>query len=215
MPTTSIAREHITGLVLAGGQGSRMGGVDKGLQAWHGAPLAQHALRRLQAQVGAVMLSANRHLDTYAAMGAPVWPDRQSGYCGPLAGLLSGLEYCPTPWLLTVPCDAPLFPPDLAPRLAQAAAHSGTLLAMASAREGTAPAPLRPQPVFCLVHHSLHDDLARYLADGGRKAMAWASAHRPALVAFDAPGDDPHAFANANTLAELTALQALQASPVP
>ncbi len=210
-----IAAHDITGLVLAGGQGSRMGGVDKGLQAWHGEPLAQHALRRLQAQVGAVMLSANRHLDTYSAMGAPVWPDRQSGYCGPLAGLLSGLEHCPTPWLLTVPCDAPLFPTDLAQRLAQAAAHSGTLLAMASAREGAPPAPLRPQPVFCLVHRSLHGDLARYLADGGRKAMAWASAHQPALVAFDAPDDDPNAFANANTLAELAALQALQAPPVP
>ena len=79
---TVIAREHITGIVLAGGRGSRMGGVDKGLQNHLGIPLTLHAMQRLQAQVGALMISANRHLDTYASFGVPVWPDAVTGHPG-------------------------------------------------------------------------------------------------------------------------------------
>ena len=117
-----IAREDITGLVLAGGRGSRMGGVDKGLQDHRGIPLALHALRRLQPQVGTAMLSANRNLPDYEAMGVPVWSDSIEGYAGPLAGLLTGLEHARTDWLVTVPCDTPDFPSDLVDRLAEAAA---------------------------------------------------------------------------------------------
>src|SRR5580658_1275779 len=103
----------ITGLVLAGGRGSRMGGIDKGLQAHHGVPLAQHALRRLAPQVATTMLSANRNLETYAAMGVPVWSDETADFSGPLAGMLAGLNHCGTEYLATVPCDAPDFPLDL------------------------------------------------------------------------------------------------------
>ena len=115
-----IDLKHITGLILAGGRGSRMGGVDKGLQPFHGVPLAQHALQRLRAQVGPVAINANRHLDTYAALGAPVWPDALPDHPGPLAGFLAGLTHCTSPYLLTVPCDSPLWPADLAERLAEA-----------------------------------------------------------------------------------------------
>ena len=212
--------QNITGLVLAGGRATRMGGVDKGLQAFHGQPLAQHALARLQPQVGALMLNANRNLAEYealgAAYGAPVWPDGLTDYAGPLAGFLVGLEHCQTPWLLTVPCDTPLFPPDLAARLAQAAARNGSSSSSSSSNIAIAAAPetddqghtrVRPQPVFSLIHVSLLASLQRFTADGGRKIQAWALAQRCSVVAFDQPGDDARAFFNTNTLAELQHLE--------
>jgi len=100
----------ITGLVLAGGRGSRMGGVDKGLQLFHGTPLALHTLQRLQSQVGICLINANRNLPTYESYGVPVWPDALADYPGPLAGFLTGLEHCATPYLMTVPCDTPRSP---------------------------------------------------------------------------------------------------------
>ena len=115
-----IAPEDITGLVLAGGRGSRMGGVDKGLQNHHGVPLALHALLRLAPQVGLTMINANRNLAAYESMGVPVWPDALADFAGPLAGFLAGLEHCDTPYLVTVPCDSPRFPEDLVARLASA-----------------------------------------------------------------------------------------------
>jgi len=207
----TIPVQDITGLVLAGGRGSRMGGVDKGLQSFGGMPLALHALLRLGPQVGELMVNANRNLAAYEAFGAPVWPDGLADYAGPLAGFLTGLERCETPWLLTVPCDTPLFPADLARRLADAAEAEDAEIAMASAPEAPedgAPAVLRPQPVFCLLHTALLESLVRFTRDGGRKIDAWTAQHRTAVVPFDRPGDTPDAFANANTLAELHALQA-------
>ena len=115
-----ISPQHVTGLVLAGGRGTRMGGVDKGLQLFEGNPLALHALRRLQPQVAGVAVNANRNLPAYEAFDAPVWPDGLADYPGPLAGFLSGLSHCPTPWLLTIPCDTPRFPTDLAERMIEA-----------------------------------------------------------------------------------------------
>src|SRR5690349_8508914 len=115
-----IERDAITGLVLAGGRGARMGGLDKGLQSHRGTPLALHALLRLAPQVGEVMVNANRNLGAYEAMGAAVWPDSIPDYAGPLAGFLTGLEHCETPYLVTVPCDSPCFPTDLVERLAAA-----------------------------------------------------------------------------------------------
>ncbi|WP_461469458.1 molybdenum cofactor guanylyltransferase [Melaminivora sp.] len=119
-----IARQDITAVILAGGRSRRMGGLDKGLQLFHGLPLALHAARRVQPQVGAVMLNANRHLAQYQRWGWPVWPDIEPEQPGPLAGFMTGLAHCPTPWLLALPCDTPLFPPDLAQRLAQAASQA-------------------------------------------------------------------------------------------
>src|SRR3954468_21586075 len=117
----NIETGDITGVILAGGRGSRMGGVDKGLQNFNGMPLALHTLMRLQPQVGHVLINANRNLGAYESFGVPVWPDVLADFAGPLAGFLAGLENCETPWLVTVPCDTPLFPADLVERLAQAA----------------------------------------------------------------------------------------------
>ena len=119
-----IARDDVTGLVLAGGRGTRMGGVDKGLQSHLGMPLALHALLRLTPQVGHVMINANRNLGAYESMGVPVWPDTIPDYAGPLAGFLTGLERCETPYLVVVPCDTPLFPEDLVERLTAAFADA-------------------------------------------------------------------------------------------
>ncbi|MDR2853576.1 MAG: molybdenum cofactor guanylyltransferase [Burkholderiaceae bacterium] len=199
-PPARFPAGQITGLVLAGGQGQRMGGGDKGLMPFAGQSLAQRALMRLAPQVGRMMISANRHLDTYRAFGVPVWPDasatgRDSGalsrYDGPLAGLLAGLAHCETPWLLAVPCDAPRFPHDLAQRLS-AALDPDTEIALAANARGEV------QPVFILLRAALHENLARYLDEGGRKVRAWAMRQRHAITLFDHPGDDPLAFANLN-----------------
>ena len=203
-----IDTRDITGLILAGGRGSRMGGGGKGLQGFRGQPLALHVLRRLQPQVGSVMISANRNLAAYEAFGVPVWPDGLADHAGPLAGFLTALEHCTTPWLLTVPCDSPRFPADLAVRLGAAATAQGTDIAMAAAPEqqDDGSTRLRTQPVFCLLHVGLLESLQCFTAEGGRKIQAWAARQRCAIAAFDQPGDDPLAFVNANTLAQLHAL---------
>ena len=192
-----------------------MGGVDKGLQPFGDVPLALHSLQRLKPQVGALLINANRNLPVYARFGAPVWPDDLPDYAGPLAGFLTALQHCATPWLLTVPCDTPLFPTDLAARLAAAASAQGADMALAAAPQAdeSGQVRLRPQPVFCLMRVSLRESLVQFTASGGRAIRAWASQHTCALVPFDAPGDDPRAFSNANTLAELDALQAAAATP--
>ena len=200
-----IDRSNITGVILAGGRGSRMGGVDKGLQNFNGMPLALATLLRLQPQVGELMINANRNLSAYESFGVPVWPDVLPDYAGPLAGFLTALEHCETPWLATVPCDTPLFPLDLVERLAQAAEDQDAQIAMASAREDDG--PLRPQPVFCLLRVELLESLVRFTQGGGRKIDGWTALHTTVVVPFDKPGDPPRAFFNANTLAELHNLE--------
>lgn len=190
----------ITGLVLAGGLGRRMGGVDKGLLPFEGVPLARRALERLRPQVGALMLNANRHLDVYAAWGVPVWPDADDQFAGPLAGLLAGLRHAGTPWVACVPCDCPHFPPDLVQRLAAHAADADVVMPVTPAPDGGRP---QPQPVFSLVRRHLADDLSQFLAAGGRKVEAWAARLRCVQVPFH----DSAAFANANTAQELARLE--------
>jgi len=196
----TIATQDITGLVLAGGRGSRMGGVDKGLQNHRGVPLALHTLLRLQPQVGAVMINANRNLGAYESFGVPVWPDALPDFAGPLAGFLAGLEHCTTPWMVTVPCDTPDFPEDLVTRLAAAADASGADVVMpVTDYEGRQ----QVQPVFCFMKATLLESLVDYTARGESKIDRWAKLHRWVEVPFP----DSDAFFNANTLAELQRLQ--------
>jgi molybdopterin-guanine dinucleotide biosynthesis protein A len=195
-----IDTSHITGLVLAGGRGSRMGGVDKGLQTYRGMPLAMHALLRLGPQVGELMVNANRNLGAYESLGAPVWPDALPDYPGPLAGFLAGLERSMTPFLATVPCDSPHFPEDLVARLAAGLEADDAELAMAGTRED---GELRLQPVFCLMRTSVMESLVRFTTSGRRKIDAWTATLRTVTVPFD----DARAFANANTVDELRQLE--------
>lgn len=215
MPTHATPddiRRQITGLVLAGGEGRRMGGLDKGLQMHAGRALARQVADRLAPQVGTLALNANRQLDDYRAWGWPVWPDEPPEGVperpGPLAGWLTGLRGCATPWLLTVPCDSPTFPLDLAVRLAAALQAENAELAMAATPDPAAAdaadavdalAALRPQPVFCLLRCTLAQPLAEALRGGERRVMRWAASRRLALVRFD----DAAAFSNLNTLADL------------
>jgi molybdopterin-guanine dinucleotide biosynthesis protein A len=205
----SIEPQHITGLILAGGRGSRMGGVDKGLQNFNGLPLALHALMRLGPQVDSVMVNANRNLSAYESFGAAVWPDASADFAGPLSGFLVGLERAETPYLLTVPCDTPRLPLDLAQRLAEALTREQADIAMAAAPEQDANGvtQIRTQPVFCLLKIELSESLVKFTHAGGRKIDSWTAQHKTVIVPFDAPSDDPLAFANVNTLNELQALE--------
>jgi molybdenum cofactor guanylyltransferase len=184
---------EICGLVLAGGQGRRMGGVDKGLQPLQGRPLIQHVIDRLRPQVASVLINANQNLARYAEFGCPVVPDRVTGFAGPLAGLEAGLHATDAPLIITVPCDSPFLPHDLVTRLATA--RSAIDADVAVARTGS-----QPHPVFALVCTRVRSHLADFLARGERKIDLWYANLSVVEVAFD---DQADAFANINTRAEL------------
>ena len=201
--TTMNEDMKLGGVVLAGGQGSRMNGVDKGLQLLQGQSLVKHAVKRLQAQslaVASIAINANRHLADYQALGFDVWPDAQADFAGPLAGFLVGMTHCPHPYLLTVPCDTPMFPLNLAERLMQALQNQGADIAMAAAPEEDG--VLRRQPVFCVLKVTLKDSLQSFLAEGGRKIGAWTALHHTVEVPFE----DPLAFRNLNTVEDFQRL---------
>ena len=192
--------DDITGLILAGGRGQRLGGVDKGLQPWRGLPLVDHALARLAPQVREVLISANRNTALYATRAARVLADASDDFPGPLAGILAGLRAASTPWLAVVPCDSPLLPPDLFERLARGLGDArGAVVQRGRGVDGP-----RLEPVCCLLATALADDLAAYLAEGGRKVEGWVARHATP-VPFDGPGDAA-AFANVNTPADLQGL---------
>ena len=190
--------ERITGLVLAGGLGRRMGGVDKGLSLLDGEPLVEHIVRRLAPQVGRLIINANQNHDIYAGFGYPVVGDRIEGHAGPLAGLEAGLAACTTPYLLTVPCDSPFLPADLVSRLAAClTAHKASI---AVARTGE-----QLHPVFSLIRSVVLPELQAFINAGGRRMEAWLRRLCWAPCPFD---DCPEAFANINTPDELRAHQA-------
>lgn len=190
-PTTP--RPPISGLVLAGGRGLRMGGVDKGLVDYRGQPMVASVIAALAPQVDEVLISANRNLDTYAGFGHPVFADDLAGFAGPLAGLHAGLGRAGHELVATAPCDAPLLPADLVARLLAALlAHDAEIAVAATGG--------RSHPVFCLCRRALLPALEAYLAEGGRKVDAWQRSRRRVEVAFD---DVAEAFANLNTPADL------------
>ncbi len=188
-------KSGITGLVLAGGEGRRMGGADKGLLPLADRPLVAHVLARLAPQVDGILISANRNLDAYRAFGHPVLPDTVGAAQGPLAGLHAGLAACATPWLLTCPCDCPALPADLAARLLAAAEAGQAAIAVATAAGKT-------QPAFQLLRRELLPALEAHFAAGGRKLMAWCREQGAVEVEFP----DPAAFRNLNTPEDLAAL---------
>ena len=202
-----INRHDITGLILAGGLGTRMGQRDKGMLPLHGQPLARHVLQRLAPQVGQLAISVHAEAGDYARFGLPVWPDVLPGQLGPLAGLHSGMQHANTPYLLSVPCDSPLLPPDLAVRLAAGLTHENADLAIAVTEEtdpATGATVRRPHPVFCLVKTSALPQLDAYLRGGERRMRTWHGPLKLAEVLFE----DGAAFGNINTPDQLAALQA-------
>lgn len=187
---------QITGLILAGGRGTRMGTVDKGLQLFRDAPMALHVLMRLSPQVGYIMINANQNIAPYEAFGVPVWQDEMQGFAGPLAGLQTGLIHCETDYLVTSPCDSPFLPKDLVERLADGLEQNNADIAVAVTGKGDTK---QAHPVFCLVKASLLPHLTLYLQEGGRKFDKWYSSLAVAEVHFD----DEDAFRNINTLDDL------------
>lgn len=186
-------KNGITGVILAGGRGQRMGGVDKGLQDLDGRPLVQWVLTRLSPQVDSVLINANQNLARYAELGCTVLPDSIPDFAGPLAGLHAALSQATTPLLLTVPCDSPFLPGDLAQRLHDALEAQGAELAVA--RTGD-----QVHRAFCLTRHGILPKLEAFLASGERKLGLWHASLKLAEVAFD---DEADAFNNINTLEDL------------
>ncbi len=192
----------VCGLILAGGQGRRMGGADKGLQALRGRPMVQWVLERLTPQVDEILVSANQNLDVYRTLGQPVIADTMQeaggGFAGPLAGLHAGLERCTRPLLASVPCDAPFLPADLVARLRSALESKSAQLAVACTGA-------QAHPVFALMRREVRGHLGEFLSRGGRKIDAWYATLAVTKVAFD---DEAAAFSNINTRAELRAHEA-------
>jgi molybdopterin-guanine dinucleotide biosynthesis protein A len=183
----------VTGLILAGGKGSRMGGVDKGLQAFRGKRLVDHVYERLAPQVGGIIINANQNQEAYRTFGVRVVSDAISGYAGPLAGMHAGLSVSKRPFLATVPCDSPFLAEDLIARLYARIDETGAELAVAKTGD-------QPHPVFSLMRRGVLHHLADFLKEGGRKIDAWYASLNVVEVAFD---DEAEAFSNINTREEL------------
>jgi len=197
------ATPSVTGVILAGGLGRRMGGVDKGLQLLNGRPMAARVLARLAPQVDEVLINANQNLERYALLGCQVVADQLGGYAGPLAGLHCGLSESRHELVATVPCDSPFLPEDLVARLAVPLQDESVDLAVA--RTGT-----QPHPVFCLARRRLLPHLSAFLQSGGRKIDAWYATLKVVEVAFD---DEAAAFSNINTAEELRSAESAQRLP--
>lgn len=188
---------RITGVVLAGGQGSRMGGVDKGLQEFRGKPMAAHAIERLAPQVDEILVNANRNPEAYARFGHRVIADEIEGFAGPLAGFERGLAHASGDLVVTVPCDSPFLPADLVRRLREALEREGAQVAVARTGE-------QVHPVFCLMRRDVHESLRDFLGSGQRKIDRWYPRLHATIVGFD---DEAEAFRNINTREELDGLE--------
>jgi molybdopterin-guanine dinucleotide biosynthesis protein A len=201
------AHAEITGLILAGGRAQRMGGIDKGLVSFMGKPLIEHAIARLGPQVASILINANRNHDRYAQYGHAVITDQHPDFAGPLAGFAAGLEHCNTEYLLSVPCDSPVFPLNLSEQLLKEMISKKSDLVYASSVDTTG--TTWTQPVFCLMRRNVQPSLKEFLDQGGRKIDRWFEALPSSTVIFA----DEAAFANTNTPEELQALeQTLHAS---
>ncbi|MBY0572621.1 MAG: molybdenum cofactor guanylyltransferase MobA [Undibacterium sp.] len=195
-----ILLEEITGLILAGGRGMRMGQINKGLQQFNGQPLVAHILSRLAPQVGSIIINANQDTEAYSKFHAKVFPDAFPGYAGPLAGLHSGLSHCQTPYLVSAPCDSPFLPTDLVERLAYALQEQSAQVAVVTTMEIIEGVnSIQAQPVFSLVDCSVYNHLDNFLSSGGRKVSDWYASLRVVEVLFE----DAASFRNINTLADL------------
>lgn len=205
MSTTELQRspgvDAITGVILAGGRARRMGGRDKGLIPLAGRPMIEYVLSALRAQTAAVLISANRNLARYRDFGVAVLPDARPGYAGPLAGIARGMEAARTPFVLCVPCDAPLLPHDLGVRLGTALAATGGVAAVA--HDGR-----RRQPLFALLSCDLKADLEQWLAGGAHRVGDWIARHHPVEIDFS---ESAEAFRNVNDASELAAVGAVLA----
>jgi molybdenum cofactor guanylyltransferase len=183
----------ISGVILAGGLGRRMGNIDKGLQELRGRPMVSWVAERLGPQVNELLINANQNLAQYATFGYPVVPDQIPDFAGPLAGLHAALSAAAHPLVATAPCDSPFLPTDLVSRLHADLLAAGADLAVARTFD-------QPHPVFCLCQRQVLPHLTAFLQGGGRKVDRWYATLKVIEVAFD---DEAEAFENINTRDEL------------
>lgn len=188
---------EISAIILAGGLGTRMGGVDKGLLLLQNKALISHVIDRLTPQVNEVIINANRSLQQYQSFGLKMVQDETDEFLGPLSGFILGLKHAKHDLVLTVPCDSPLLPSDLVMRLYKALEQASAEIAVASSDDN-------PHPVFCLMKKSLLPSLTYYLEQGERKVSAWQKSLNYVEVDFS---DTSHAFTNLNTLDDLKTLE--------
>jgi len=187
---------HITGLILAGGRASRMDGSDKGLLKLLGKPMVAHVINRLKPQLDTILISANRHIDTYQQFGYEVLIDDYDDYRGPLAGMSRGLAHSQSEYLLTVPCDGPLLPLDLASRMLNyAQQHSAQAVLVFDGQY--------KQPTYNLIHQTLLDQLNNALINNEHKLGKWLMDHGALKLDFS---DQQSAFLNVNTPEDLYVL---------
>ena len=186
---SSPDKENITAVILAGGRGRRLGGQDKGLLELNGRPLIEHILDAVKPQVKTVIINANRNLDVYTAYSYPVVSDEMTDFQGPLAGFAVALSVCNTDYIMTLPCDGPAVPADLAARLSRTLIENEAELAVAYDGQ-------RMQPVYALIPRSLLDSLQSFLDGGDRKIDLWYAKHNTALADFS---DIADSFFNINT----------------
>lgn len=203
---TAPFKDRVTGIILAGGRGRRMGMRDKGLQPFNGKPMVKHVIDRIAPQVSQLIVNANRNGETYRRFGYPVFSDEPLDHSGPLAGFLTGLRHCETPCLVAVPCDTPFLPHELVEKLAFALEKEQADLAVACVRSGDA---CRIQPVFSLIKKTVRPHLESFLENGGRKIDSWYSTLKTVEVCFN----DPHAFENINTPDDLEKFQHVSPQP--
>ncbi len=192
-------KDNISGLILAGGRGTRFNDADKGLIAYKDSTLVEHAIARLQPQVSNIIVSANRNFEFYQGLNIPFIKDRITGYSGPLAGIHAALENMDTPWLVSIACDTPCFPLNYVEQLMQSVKKDNSLIAVASSHN-------RLQNISMLLHQSLYLSLDTFLKAGERKAQIWLEQHNPAIVEFNHPA---HAFYNINSPDELSEIERL------
>ena len=200
-----IPLTEISLLILAGGKGSRMGGLDKGLMDIAGKPAIEHLIERFSTHPGPLMISANRNLERYAGYGYPVLKDAADTFPGPLAGILAGLRAAPGRYLLTMPVDAPLVQHDYPARMAAAFADCGCRACVASLNQ-------RIEPVFSLLDTSLTPSLQDYLERGQRPVNGWLAEVGAKPVDFS---DVPQQFINLNVEQDQEKLRACLASSTP
>ena len=186
----------VTALVLAGGRGQRMGGTDKGLIELSGKPMIEHILERLEPQCDHIIINANRNVDRYAVYGHPVLRDSLGDYQGPLAGFSTGLKHAKTPFIMTLPCDAPDLPADLVERMLTV--MNGQQADITVAHDGE-----RMQPVYALIKTALHENLDQFLASGDRKIDRWYAMNNTVTVDFS---DMRDIFRNVNTPEQINAM---------
>jgi molybdenum cofactor guanylyltransferase len=192
----------ISSIILSGGRATRMNGEDKGLVLLQQKPLIAHVVGRLKTQVDEILINANREIAAYEAFGFPVLQDENEEFLGPLAGFNLGLQHAKHDYVLTVPCDSPLLPLDLAERLYNSMTASLMDIAVASSDENV-------HPVFCLMKKSVLPSLQAYIESGERKVSAWQKSQKYIEVDFSDFDlqDSTSAFVNLNTFEDLAALE--------